>query len=62
MDDERFHDQYRATVQDGIRQWVRAYGEEHPDREWLLSDRDTWERNPYYTGEAGPHPEDYEGE
>ena len=34
------------------------YGEEQPDREWILSNFDTWVRNPHYTGEPGPHPED----
>jgi hypothetical protein len=26
--------------------------------EYILSPYDTWHRNPFYTGEPGPHPED----
>jgi len=37
-----------------------AYGEERPDDEYLLSPFDTWEKNPWYAGEPGPHPEDYD--
>jgi hypothetical protein len=41
-----------------VREWVRAYGEDHPDQEWLLSDYDSWHENPFYRGVKGPHPED----
>ena len=27
---------------------------------WLLTSRDQWVANPYYSGPAVPHPEDYE--
>jgi hypothetical protein len=30
----------------------------NPDQEWVLTDRDVWHKNPFYTGEPGPHPED----
>ena len=29
-------------------------------RAWILSDRDVWYRNPYYTGPPQRHPEDYD--
>jgi len=32
-------------------------GEENPDAPWVLTDRDVWHRNPYYTGPEVPHPE-----
>lgn len=41
-----------------VREWARNVGREFPDREWLLTEYDSWERNPFYRGEPGPHPED----
>ena len=41
-----------------VRQHTSAYGEERPEQEYLLSPFDTWEKNPWYQGEPGPHPED----
>ena len=35
-------------------------GEFQPEVEWILSSWDSWERNPYYTGKPGPHPEEEE--
>jgi hypothetical protein len=48
-----------SYIQDAVRQWAWAYGEERLDCEWILSDYDSWERNPHYTGPKGRHPEDY---
>ena len=47
-------------------EWDRAEaceaGAAEPDRAWILTDRDVWHANPYYTGPAVPHPEDdYDG-
>lgn len=39
-----------------------AGGAEHPDRAWILTDRDCWYANPHYTGAPLPHPEVYEPE
>jgi hypothetical protein len=36
--------------QNAVRKWVSVAGFDFPEREWLLSDYDTWERNPHYTG------------
>jgi hypothetical protein len=33
-------------------------GAGRPERAWILSDRDVWYRNPFYTGPAVRHPED----
>lgn len=37
---------------------ARAYGEDCPDRQWVLTSFDTWERNPHYDGPPQRHPED----
>jgi len=31
-------------------------GAEDPEAPWVLTDRDTWYPNPYYTGEPVRHP------
>lgn len=33
-------------------------GAANPERAWILTDRDVWHKNPYYTGPAVPHPEE----
>ena len=48
-------------IAEGVRAFVQTVGQERPDRAWLLSDYDTWERNPYYRGPkclGSVHPED----
>ncbi len=42
-----------------VKQYSYAYGEETPEKPWILSPLDTWERNPFYCGPPVPHPEDY---
>lgn len=32
----------------------------HPEYAWILSDRDVWYANPWYSGPPVPHPEDYD--
>ena len=49
-----------ATPAEADREYARNYGMDHPDREWVLSDRDVWYRNPSYRGPVGPHPEDHD--
>ncbi len=39
------------------RNLMQAGGDE-PEKEYILSAFDVWEKNPYYTGEPGPHPDD----
>ncbi len=36
-------------------------GAKHPEKCWILTDRDVWHRNPYYQGPDVPHPE-FEGD
>ena len=47
-----------ATIPEAISEWARNVGRDNQDRQWLLSDYDTWERNPFYTGPDQGHPED----
>ena len=46
-----------ATPQEACREYARNVGIEYPDRAWILTHFDTWERNPFYHGPAVPHPE-----
>ena len=47
------------AMQNAIDQYGYLHGEEHPDRQWILSPLDSWERNPHYVGEDQPHPEEH---
>lgn len=55
MNDELTQGQKGSMAQ---REAAYGMGADRPDDQWLLTDRDTWVRNPYYTGEEQPHPED----
>lgn len=46
-------------VHEAIQEWAWNYGEEHPERCWILHFFDVWVRNPHYHGEDQPHPEAY---
>ena len=63
------NEDYRYSVtglqfvsQPHIREWARNVGESRQDQEWLLTEYDSWERNPWYSGPPGRHPEDDYGE
>ena len=47
-----------SYMQQAIREWAWNYGMDHPEKAWLLSDLDTWEKNPHYRGAPQPHPEE----
>lgn len=47
-----------STDAEWDREDARLRGEAHRDRQWILSDRDVWHRNPSYTGPEQRHPED----
>jgi hypothetical protein len=51
-------DARQHIIREGIAEQVQIFGAEMPDRQWILSGWDTWERNPYYRGEEQQHPED----
>ena len=48
-----------ATPAEASREYAANAGADRPDVEWILSHFDHWEKNPYYTGQPGPHPEDW---
>jgi hypothetical protein len=56
-DDDGFH--YSSDAE-WDREGARQIGSFHPDRPWILSDRDVWYANPFYEGLPVPHPEDDE--
>lgn len=47
-----------ATIDDACREYARNVGRERLEQAWILTDYDTWQRNPFYTGPAVRHPED----
>lgn len=51
-----------ATPSEACREWAWNVGQEprYADQQWLLTDYDTWERNPHYHGPAQEHPYDAE--
>ena len=51
-------DARQHIISEGIAEQVQIFGAEMPERQWILSGWDTWERNPYYHGEEQQHPED----
>lgn len=53
----RFDEDRLATVAEADAEYVRNVGYENQDCAWILSDREVWYRNPFYSGPAVPHPE-----
>lgn len=51
-------DERVATEGEADREFAHEVGRANPDRPWVLSDRDVWYPNPYYTGPKARHPED----
>jgi hypothetical protein len=47
-----------SFMREAVREWVWIVGQDRSDSQWILSDYDTWERNPHYTGPDLGHPED----
>jgi len=47
-----------ATQSDACREYARNVGVAHSNLAWILTDYDTWEKNPYYVGPPVPHPEE----
>lgn len=46
--------EYHAAA---LAQYAGAHGADRPERAWILTPFDTWERNPSYAGPPVPHPE-----
>ena len=65
---EQYEERLESDRQDSLSQgeWMsealNQYAAMHgtPDRQWVLSPFDTWERNPCYRGPEQTHPEDRE--
>jgi len=47
-----------ATIAEADQEFACNVGREHSARPWILSDRDVWYANPFYTGPRVPHPEE----
>lgn len=52
-----YDDDRLATPDEACREFAANVGEDRPTQAWILTDYDTWERNPHYRGEPQPHPE-----
>ena len=44
--------------QEANEEMKQIFGMENPDRQWILTDYDVWEKNPFYSGPEQQHPED----
>ena len=51
-----------ATYGEAAKEYARNAGADRPECAWILTPWDSWEVNPYYTGEPVPHPESYEAQ
>lgn len=54
-------DARQHIILEAIEEQRQIFGAENPDRQWILSSWDTWERNPFYLGPEQLHPEDDDG-
>ena len=46
-----------ATMTDAVQEYAMWVGKDRPLTQWILSDYDTWEKNPFYIGPDQGHPE-----
>jgi hypothetical protein len=51
-------DTHPATEAEADHEYAHNVGRQRPDQAWILSDRDVWYRNPFYSGPPVRHPED----
>ncbi len=52
-----------SYAQQACREYAFNVGQCEPEREWINTPLDSWERNPFYHGKPGRHSEDwYEAE
>jgi hypothetical protein len=47
-----------TPTQEANEEMRQIFGMENPDKQWILTDFDSWERNPFYSGPEQQHPED----
>jgi len=50
-------DTHLATEGEADREYAHNVGRDHPEKAWILSDRDVWYANPFYRGPKVEHPE-----
>ena len=55
---ESYREATGSTHGDSDRAEANEIGSRHPERCWILTDRDVWHLNPYFKGEIQRHPED----
>jgi len=55
MDTDRF-----STWSESVTEYAYNVGRDRPDVQWILTNYDTWVRNPFYRGPEQIHP-DYLG-
>jgi hypothetical protein len=55
---ESYREATGSTHGDSDRAEANEIGSRHPERCWILTDRDVWHLNPYFNGEIQRHPED----
>ena len=46
-----------ATMKDAVQEYALWVGRDKPYTQWILSDYDSWEKNPHYVGPDQGHPE-----
>ena len=51
-------DARQHIIHEAILEQRLIFGSENPEKQWILSSWDTWEKNPFYTGPDQGHPED----
>ena len=47
-----------SFMQQAVREWAWNVGDTVVTRQWILSDYDTWERNPHYVGPDLGYPDE----
>lgn len=56
--EQEHYDFHYPSLSEINREMARHIGEANQDKQWVLTDFDVWERNPFYNGPEQPHPED----
>lgn len=51
-------DPFPTTATESDNAKAAEIGYAHPERCWIVTDRDVWHKNAYYRGVPQPHPED----
>lgn len=46
-----------TPMQEAHAEMIQIFGMEQPEKQWILTNYDVWEKNPYYHGPEQQHPE-----